>query len=165
MDTAARIVIRPAEPDGPLAPLRAEVRAFLARVMPDRPRPLRAKSWSGFDAEFSLALGAQGWIGMTWPREFGGQGRSMLERYVVLEELLAAGAPVGGHWVAERQSGPLLMRYADPAVAAEIVPRITRGEVYFCIGMSEPDSGSDLASIRTRADRVAGGWVINGTKL
>ena len=165
MDTAARIVIRPAEPDGPLAPLRAEVRAFLARVMPDRPRPLRAKSWSGFDAEFSLALGAQGWIGMTWPREFGGQGRSMLERYVVLEELLAAGAPVGGHWVAERQSGPLLMRYADPTVAAEIVPRITRGEVYFCIGMSEPDSGSDLASIRTRADRVEGGWVINGTKL
>lgn len=89
----------------------------------------------------------------------------MLERYVVLEELLAAGAPVGGHWVAERQSGPLLMRYADPDVAHEIVPRITRGEVRFCIGMSEPDSGSDLASIRTRGDRADGGWVVNGTKL
>ncbi len=113
MDTAARIVIRPAEPDGALAPLRAEVRAFLARVVPDRPRPLRAKSWSGFDAEFSLALGAQGWIGMTWPRKFGGQGRSMLERYVVLEELLAAGAPVGwplGGRAPERAAADALRR-------------------------------------------------------
>lgn len=165
METADRIAIRPAEPDGPMAPLRAEVRAFLARVMPDRPPPERAKSWSGFDPAFSLALGEQGWIGMTWPRHFGGQERSMLERYVVLEELLAAGAPVGGHWVAERQSGPLLMRYADPAVAREIVPRIARGELRFCIGMSEPDSGSDLASIRTRAERVDEGWIVNGSKL
>lgn len=165
MDTAARIAIRPAEPDGPMTPLRAEVRAFLARVMPDRPRRERARSWGGHDPEFSLALGAQGWIGMTWPREYGGHARSMLERYVVLEELLAAGAPVGGHWVAERQSGPLLMRYGDPSVARDVVPRIARGELRFCIGMSEPDSGSDLASIRTRADRVDGGWVVNGTKL
>lgn len=165
MDTASQIVIRPAQPDGELAPLRAQVRAFLAETVGDRPPQKRAQSWSGYDPAFSLALGAKGWIGMTWPKAFGGQERSMLERYVVLEELLAAGAPVGAHWVAERQSGPLLMRYADPDVAREIVPRITRGELRFCIGMSEPDSGSDLASIRTRADRVDGGWVVNGTKL
>ncbi|MFJ4289038.1 acyl-CoA dehydrogenase family protein [Cupriavidus sp. NPDC089707] len=165
METASKLVIRPAEPDGDLAPLREAVRAFLARTMADRPPQLRAKSWSGADREFSCALGAQGWIGMTWPKAYGGQERSMLERYVVLEELLAAGAPVGAHWVAERQSGPLLMRYADKAVARDIVPRIVRGELTFCIGMSEPDSGSDLASIRTRADRVDGGWVVNGTKL
>ena len=89
----------------------------------------------------------------------------MLERYVVLEEMLAAGAPVGAHWVAERQSGPLLMRYAPDTLAPRIVPRIARGEAFFCIGMSEPDSGSDLASIRTRAERHASGWVINGRKL
>lgn len=165
MDIANKLVIRPAEPDGELASLRKEVRAFLARTITERPPQLRAESWSGYDEAFSRELGKQGWIGMTWPKEFGGQERSMLERYVVLEELLAAGAPVSAHWVAERQSGPLLMRYAERAVAQEIVPRITRGEVCFCIGMSEPDSGSDLASIRTRADRVPGGWVVNGTKL
>jgi acyl-CoA dehydrogenase len=165
LEIASKIAIRPAEPDGALAALRAEVRAFLAETIPDLPPQTRAKSWSGYDPEFSRALGARGWIGMTWPKAYGGQERSMLERYVVLEELLAAGAPVGGHWVAERQSGPLLMRYADKSVAQDIVPRITRGEVRFCIGMSEPDSGSDLASIRTRADRVDGGWVVNGTKL
>ena len=165
MEIASKVVIRPADPDASLTPLRQEVRAFLAETLGNRPPQLRAKSWSGYDPEFSRALGARGWIGMTWPKSYGGGERSMLERYVVLEELLAAGAPIGGHWVAERQSGPLLMRYADKSVAADIVPRITRGEVRFCIGMSEPDSGSDLASIRTRGDRVDGGWVINGTKL
>ena len=128
METASKLVIQPAGSDGDLAPLRQQVRAFLARTMPDRPARLRAKSWSGYDPAFSRALGEQGWIGMTWPKPFGGAERSMLERYVVLEELLAAGAPVGGHWVAERQSGPLLMRYAHPEVAREIVPRICRGE-------------------------------------
>lgn len=165
MDTASKIIIRPAPPDDALAPLRHEVRAFLAETLHQVPPQVRARSWSGSDAAFSRALGARGWIGMHWPRAYGGQERSMLERYVVLEELLAAGAPVGGHWVSERQSGPLLMRYADKAVAQDIVPRITRGEVRFCIGMSEPDSGSDLASIRTRGDKVKGGWIVNGTKL
>lgn len=165
METARNIIIRPAESDQNLAGLRAQVRSFLARTLPDVPPQIRARSWSGGDPAFSRALGAQGWIGITWPKAYGGQERSMLERYVVLEELLAAGAPVGAHWVAERQSGPLLMRYADPAVAQDIVPRIVRGEMRFCIGMSEPDSGSDLASIRTRGDQVEGGWIINGTKL
>ncbi|RZJ13881.1 MAG: acyl-CoA dehydrogenase, partial [Haliea sp.] len=90
--------------------------------------------------------------------------RPRSERYVVMEELLAAGAPVAAHWIADRQSGPLLMRYA-PGLARRIVPSIVRGDTYFCIGMSEPDTGSDLASVRTRAEKVDGGWVINGTKL
>lgn len=165
METASKMVIQPAEPDGALMPLRREVRAFLAETVPNMSPQLRARSWSGYDPEFSKALGERGWIGMTWPKAYGGRERSMLERYVVLEELLAAGAPVGAHWVAERQSGPLLMRFGDKRVAEDIVPRITRGELRFCIGMSEPDSGSDLASIRTRGDRVEGGWRINGTKL
>ena len=145
--------------------LRAEVRAFLAEVMPAIPPLRRCRNWSGADPAFSRLLGQRGWIGMTWPRRYGGHERSTLERYVVLEEMLAAGAPVGSHWVADRQSGPLLMRYAPDTLAPLIVPRIASGEAFFCIGMSEPDSGSDLASIRSRADPCAGGWAINGRKL
>jgi acyl-CoA dehydrogenase len=145
--------------------LRTEVRAFLAEAMADIPSAPRNRNWSGVSAEFSRQMGARGWIGMTWPRRYGGHERSPLERYVVLEEMLAAGAPVGAHWVADRQSGPQLMRYSPDVLAPRIVPRIARGEAFFCIGMSEPDSGSDLASIRSRAERRPDGWVINGRKV
>ncbi len=145
--------------------LRAEVRAFLAETLGDLAPVDRARSWTGFDPAFSAKLGAQGWIGMTWPKRYGGGERSFLERYVVLEELLAAGAPVGAHWIADRQSGQLLLRFGTEAQRQRLLPAITRGELYFCIGMSEPDTGSDLASLRTRAEPVDGGWRINGTKL
>ena len=145
--------------------LRAEVRAFIADTLGGMTAAQRVRNWSGRDAAFSRQLAARGWLGMTWPRRYGGQERSMLERYVVLEELLAAGAPVAAHWVAERQSGPLLMRFAPETLAPRIVPLIARGEAFFCIGMSEPDAGSDLASIRTRAHRTDRGWVINGRKV
>jgi alkylation response protein AidB-like acyl-CoA dehydrogenase len=145
--------------------LRAEVRAFLRESVADRPPVLAARSWGGFDPEFSRTVGARGWIGMTWPTRYGGHERSFLERYVVLEEMLAAGAPVNAHWVADRQSGPLLLRFGTEAQRERILPSITRGECYFAIGMSEPDSGSDLASIRSRATRTDGGWELNGTKV
>ena len=131
--------------------LRTEVRAFLAEQMAGMPVAKRVRNWSGSNPEFTRAMAARGWIGMTWPKRYGGHERSSLERYVVLEEMLAAGAPVGAHWVADRQSGPLLMRFSPDVLAPRYLPRIVRGEAYFCIGMSEPDSGSDLASIRTRA--------------
>ncbi|MDF3073975.1 MAG: acyl-CoA dehydrogenase, partial [Alphaproteobacteria bacterium] len=102
---------------------------------------------------------------LTWPKEYGGHGRTQLERYVLTEELLANGAPAGAHWVADRQSGPLVLRFGNEAQKKKFLPPITRGESYFCIGMSEPDSGSDLASVRTRAEAVDGGYKINGTKL
>ena len=102
---------------------------------------------------------------MTWPAEYGGGERTFFERYVVTEELLAAGAPVSAHWIADRQSGPLLLRYGTEAQCARYLPGIARGETYFSIGMSEPDSGSDLASVSTRAEAVQGGWVVNGTKV
>ncbi|WP_444984838.1 acyl-CoA dehydrogenase family protein [Halomonas mongoliensis] len=145
--------------------LRQEVRDFLRQALADRTPVERAHSWTGYDPDFSRALGDRGWLGMTWPQKYGGQDRSALERYVVLEELLAAGAPVSAHWIAERQSGPLLLRYGSEAQCREILPRIAAGECVFCIGMSEPDSGSDLASSRTRATSVPGGFRINGTKL
>jgi len=145
--------------------LRAEVRAFLADALAEVPRAQRVRNWSGSDPEFTRKMAQRGWIGMTWPRRYGGHERSSLERYVVLEEMLAAGAPVGAHWVADRQSGPLLMRFSPDVLAPRIVPQIVRGEAFFCIGMSEPDSGSDLASIRTRAVRTSDGWLINGRKV
>jgi acyl-CoA dehydrogenase len=145
--------------------LRTEVRAFLAEELADYPPVRRAESWVGADEAFSRKLGARGWIGMTWPRRYGGAERSALERYVVIEELLAAGAPVGAHWIADRQSGPMLMRFARDTLAPRILPGVARGETYFCIGMSEPGAGSDLASVRTRARPAEGGWVIDGSKL
>jgi alkylation response protein AidB-like acyl-CoA dehydrogenase len=145
--------------------LRLEVRAFLREWLQDRAPVKRAESWEGFDPAFSRAIGARGWIGMRWPKEYGGHERSALERYVVIEEMLAAGAPVAAHWFADRQSGPALLRYGTEAQRREILPRIARGECYFAVGMSEPDTGSDLASVRTRAVETADGFVVNGTKV
>jgi alkylation response protein AidB-like acyl-CoA dehydrogenase len=145
--------------------LRREVREFLRQTLGDFPTWKRAFTWSGSDPDFSRKVAARGWIGMTWPARYGGGERSAFERYVVLEEMLTAGAPVGAHWIGDRQSGPLLLRYGTEAQRLAFLPRICRGEISFCIGMSEPDSGSDLASIRTRAVRDDGGWVVNGTKL
>ncbi|MBL26952.1 MAG: acyl-CoA dehydrogenase, partial [Rhodospirillaceae bacterium] len=145
--------------------LRGEVRAFIAETRDALGWTAQSNFATSFSAAFSRRLGAKGWIGMTWPKAYGGAERSYLERYVVIEELLAAGAPVGAHWVADRQSGPLLLRFATEAQKQDILPRITRGECYFSIGMSEPDSGSDLASVRTRAEKVEGGWSLTGTKV
>ena len=145
--------------------LRGEVRAFLREALRDVPIGERALSWDACNPEFSRRMGAAGFIGVSFPTAYGGRGGSQLERFVVLEECLAAGAPTGFHWFADRQSGPLILRYGGAALKKAIVPRICRGELCFCIGMSEPDSGSDLASLRTRARRRRGGWVVNGTKV
>src|SRR3712207_340652 len=88
-----------------------------------------------------------------------------MERYAVTEELLAAGAPVAAHWIADRQIGPSLLRYGTAEQQGRFLPAITRGECYFAIGMSEPDAGSDLAAVSTRATKVADGWRLDGTKV
>ena len=144
---------------------RHEVREFLAEAMETVSVDQRARNWTAWNPEFSKKLGAKGWIGITWPKEYGGSERSFLERYVLLEELLAAGAPVGFHWIADRQSGPLILRFGTEEQRQKILPGITRGEVGFGIGMSEPNSGSDLASARTKATKVDGGYLINGSKI
>ncbi len=144
--------------------LRREVREFIAREMPADYWP-NSDFNQGHSPAFSQKLGARGWIGMTWPKQYGGGERSFFERYVVTEELLAAGAPVSAHWIADRQSGPLLLRFGSEAQRRRHLPRIARGECYFSIGMSEPNAGSDLASVRTRATKVDGGWRVHGTKL
>jgi acyl-CoA dehydrogenase len=151
-------------PEG-AAELRAEVRGFMAEHAQSFTPEIRARSWMGFDRDFTRAVGAKGWIGMCWPREFGGAERSFLERNIVLEEMLAAGAPVGAHWIGDRQSGPLILRLGTEDQKRHFLPRIASGEYAFCIGLSEPDSGSDLASLRTKAEKVDGGWKLNGRKI
>ena len=146
--------------------LRGEVRAFLDAEAGAGTFDPRAGDWhSGYHPEFSRKMGERGWIGMTWPKRYGGRERSFLERYVVTEECRVANAPVQLHFTADRQSGPILLKYAGERLKADILPRITRGECSFCIGMSEPGSGSDLFAARTRATRDSGGWRINGTKV
>lgn len=161
IDEALQLAAIPAQDEA----LRPSVRAFLREALKDMPADRRARSWMGFDADFSRALARQGWLGLTLPTAYGGAGRSNFARFVLSEELLAAGAPVSAHWIADRQTAPLILRYGSQAQRDFYLPRIIRGEAFFAIGMSEPDTGSDLASVRTRATPDAGGWLLNGRKI
>ncbi|MBX8691473.1 acyl-CoA dehydrogenase [Mycobacterium sp. 20091114027_K0903767] len=146
--------------------LRLQVRQFVAEQQQAGTIGRYADSWlTGWDENFTRALAGRGWLGMTVPVEYGGHGRSHQERFVVTEELLAAGAPVGAHWIADRQIVPSLLKYGTEEQRRKFLPAIAKGECYFGIGMSEPDSGSDLASVRTRAVQVDGGWAITGAKV
>lgn len=146
--------------------LRKQVRDFLADEIASGRITPGVDTWlTKWDEDFTRRLAERGWVGMTIPTEYGGQGRSFLERFVVTEELLAVGAPVAAQWVADRQIAPSLLRYGTEEQKKEYLPRIAAGECCFGIGMSEPDSGSDLASVRTKAVQVDGGWSITGTKV
>jgi alkylation response protein AidB-like acyl-CoA dehydrogenase len=146
--------------------LRTEVRAFLAEeIEAGTFSPFGGAIDGNYSEAFSRKVGARGWIGMTWPKRYGGHERSYLERYVVTEEMRVANAPVRLHFVADRQSGPVILKYGSERVKADILPRICKGEVCFAIGMSEPNSGSDLFAARCKATRTEGGWLINGTKV
>ena len=145
--------------------LRMPVRAFLTEAMRNVPAHIRAKSWSGYDADFSRAIALKGWLGITLPRKYGGGGRSAFARYVLVEEFLNFGAPVGSHWIADRQSGPLILKYGTEAQKRFYLTRICKGEAFFCIGMSEPNAGSDLASVKTRAVNTDSGWRLNSQKI
>jgi acyl-CoA dehydrogenase len=146
--------------------LRQEARAFLAEeIAKGTFDPHRPGHGDAHDRAFSKRIGAKGWIGMTWPKKYGGHERSFLERYVVTEEFRVANAPVRSHFVADRQSGPILLKYAPEHIKANILPRICRGELCFVIGMSEPGSGSDLFAAKTKATKVDKGWLINGSKI
>ncbi len=145
--------------------LRQPVREFLTDAMRSIPAHIRARSWAGYSTEFSKALAKKGWLGITLPKEYGGGGKSAFARYVLVEEFLNFGAPVGSHWIADRQSGPLILKYGTEAQRQLYIPAICKGEAFFCIGMSEPNSGSDLASIRTKAEKKSVGWLLNGQKI
>lgn len=145
--------------------LRSEIREFIREELNNGSFVPRSDCWlSGPSLEFSKKLGDRGWIGMTWPTKYGGRGLSAIDRYVVTEELLEAGAPVARHWIADRQSGPLFLKFGTENQKNFFLPKIAKGECAFAIGLSEPNAGSDLAAIQTRATKVENGWLLNGSK-
>ncbi|WP_051102474.1 acyl-CoA dehydrogenase family protein [Parafrankia elaeagni] len=146
--------------------LREEVRGYLQDQLAQGKYTPHNDAWlSSWDEDFSRGLGARGYLGTTVPKEYGGQGADALDRYVITEELLASGAPVAAHWIADRQIAPSLLRYGTEAQRHRYLPAISRGESYWGIGLSEPDAGSDLAAVRSKAVRVDGGWELTGRKV
>jgi acyl-CoA dehydrogenase len=153
-------------PVSPLDELRLEVRAALVGWRQEGVFEPQCDGWCrGFSRELTRRLAERGWVGVTIPTEYGGGGRTGQERYVIAEELLAAGAPVTAHWTAERQIVPMLLNVGTEAQRQRFLPMIARGELTFAVGMSEPGSGSDLASVRTRAVRADDGWRLSGQKI
>src|SRR6516225_4656472 len=143
--------------------LQKEVRDFLeAELPPGSVEPAFGMA-AASSTQFSRKLADRGWVGMALPKAYGGGDRGAVERFIVVEELLRRGAPLEHHWTADRQYGPLLNRFGTEAQKRYFLPRICRAEISFCIGMSEPDAGSDLASVKTRAVRADGGWLLSGT--
>ena len=145
--------------------LQAEVRSFLADELPRGTFTPGLGMAAPRDPSFSVKLARRGWLGMSLPVRYGGHDRSAVERFVVSEELLRWGAPVGYHWVADRQSGPMINRFGSEEQKQRYMPDLCAGRKLGAFGLTEPEAGSDLASVRTRADRVDGGWVLNGTKV
>jgi acyl-CoA dehydrogenase len=153
-------------PEVVLGALRAEVRDLTGRWRAEGRYTPRSDSWlRSFDPAFSQELAARHLLGITWPRRFGGRAGSNVMRLAVTEELLRAGAPVAAHWVADRQIGPAILRHGSERLQAEILPGITAGRSWFCLGMSEPEAGSDLAAVRTFATPADGGWRVSGRKV
>ncbi len=124
-------------------------------------------SWiNGYSKEFSLELGRRGWIGMTWPdNPYSGSAAPAIDRLIVGEEMIKAGAPIAASWFADRQMGPALLTYGTADQQAAFLPGIVAGETTWCIGMSEPNAGSDLASLKTAAVREGDEFIINGQKI
>jgi alkylation response protein AidB-like acyl-CoA dehydrogenase len=154
--------------DFDLSPELRTLRNRAAEVGAEASRDLeiREDSWIiGHDRAFALELAANGWLGMTWPVEHGGQDRTPLERVVVFEQLIGQGAPVAAAWFADRQIGPTLLQFGTEDQRARWLPGIVEGTSMWCIGISEPDAGSDVAAIRTRAVRDGDSFIVNGQKL
>ena len=118
----------------------------------------------GYDPEFTKRVAQKGWIGLTWPREYGGQGRSYIDRLIITEEMLRYGAPTACYWFADRQIGGSILKHGTEEQKMELLPQIIKGEAYFGLGMSEPEAGSDLASLQTKATEDGDYYVINGQK-
>lgn len=154
------------QPDPALEILRAELQTFLKEEREAGNFQPEPECWmASADPEFSKKMGQRGWIGLTWTSQYGGHDKTALERYIVTEETLRAGAPVGAHWIADRQHAPMLLEHGTEEQKLDILPRIAAGECYFAIGLSEPGAGSDLANVKTKAEKVDGGWKVNGLKI
>jgi alkylation response protein AidB-like acyl-CoA dehydrogenase len=145
---------------------RQEVREFLEAEIKQGTFKPSCDAWiQGYSPEFTKKVAQKGWIGLSWPKEYGGQGRSNIDRLVLTEEMLRYGAPAACHWFADRQIGRSIIAFGTLEQKQEILPKILRGEAYVGLGMSEPEAGSDLASLQTRATEDGDSYIINGQKM
>ncbi len=145
---------------------RQEVRDFLEGEIRQGSFKPSCDAWiQGYSPEFTKKVAQRGWIGLTWPKEYGGQGRSNIDRFILTEEMLRYGAPAACHWFADRQIGSSIIAFGTEEQKKELLPRILRGEAYVGLGMSEPEAGSDLASLQTRATEDGDDYIIDGQKM
>ncbi len=145
---------------------RQEIRDFLEGELRQGLWQPSCDAWiMNYSPEFTKRVAAKGWIGLTWPMESGGQGRSYIERLILTEEMLRYGAPAACHWFADRQIGGSILAYGTEEQKRELLPKILKGEAYVGLGMSEPEAGSDLASLRTKATEDGNDYVIDGQKM
>jgi hypothetical protein len=146
--------------------LRREIRDFVESELAQGTFDVAVNQWvRGYSPEFSRKVAERGWIGLTWPREYGGGGLGDIERLVYAEEMLRYGAPVSFHWMGERQIGQALIACGTEEQRREFLPRITRAEISFCLLFSEPEAGTDLASVKTRARETEDGFILDGQKV
>ncbi|WLQ41893.1 acyl-CoA dehydrogenase family protein [Streptomyces laculatispora] len=144
--------------------LRTELRTYFSDVMPESGRRTGPAAEDPAEQRRLLRrIGADGMLGLGWPVEYGGQGRGADEQFVFFDEAYRAGAPVS--MVTLNTVGPTLMKYGTEAQKEYFLPRILAGELVFAIGYSEPEAGTDLAALRTRAVRQGDSWVIDGQKI
>lgn len=148
--------------------LRQEVRAWLKKnwiPADDANHRSALPEFRHRSDDFSKKLGKKGWLGIGWPKEYGGQGKSYIEQLAFHEEMGYHRAPASKHLMAVNIVGPTLMKVGSEYLKKEYLPRILRGEIQTCVGYSEPDAGSDLASLQTKAVEDGDDYVINGTKM
>ncbi|WP_032369469.1 acyl-CoA dehydrogenase family protein [Rhodococcoides fascians] len=144
----------------------ADYREMVRHVCAEHVTVARCDSWAhDRNPSFSRELARRGLIGVTWPAALGGADQSNVVRFAITEELLRAGAPVAYHWAGERQIGPGIIAYGSRELQEEFCPRLSRAEISFALGMSEPDAGSDLAAVRTTAVSDGDVFVLNGRKI
>jgi alkylation response protein AidB-like acyl-CoA dehydrogenase len=146
--------------------LRSEIRDFLESELKKGSFESGVNQWlRGYSPEFSRKLAERGWIGLNWPREYGGGGLGDIERMICAEEMLRYGAPVAFHWIGERQIAQALLVYGTEEQRREYLPGIARAEISFCLLFSEPEAGTDLASVKTKATEGDNGFILNGQKV
>lgn len=144
--------------------LQKELRAYFSDLMtPERRQSVGGESMGGPYREVVRQMGRDGWLGIGWPKEFGGQGRGPVDQLIFFEEAARAGAPIP--LVTLNTVGPTIAQFGSPEQKDKFLPVILAGEVHFAIGYSEPEAGTDLASLRTRAERVGDTYVVNGQKV
>jgi len=145
---------------------RQEVRDFLEKKIECGAFKIISNGWlENSSQEFSKEMSERGWIGMTWPKEYGGQERTYMDRAILMEEMLTCQAPIAYHFLADRQVGPAIIHFGNDDHKKEYLPKIINAEISMVLGLSEPNAGSDLVSVKTYAKEEGDFFILNGQKV